>query len=363
MTMVACPECGTRISDSAKQCPFCGYQSDNALAPLNTIPLSHRQIKVVIPQASIFDDDTNLIKAADNAKVVNFLTDAGKMATFAPEIFQTIEKIRRGDTKYIADFSKKAEELLKSGELVFSIEKKTGDLLPQLRRIDNGQVYEKARIHLEDVPADITPTICAIQNQINANEIMRKIEAVSEDVSALRLEAYADRIAKANSVWVQLHQAVHIQDARLREQKILDITAAATDTRCMFEEYFKVQVKLLKEGKGTAKAKGTSGNNALTALTTILQMTRTEYVAYSLLGEDDTALLSLKLFKDFVCRNKLDDKQTLLILNSYSSINRESIVKEFNAIANDIKSFEFKEPKQPAELPENTDKIGEGTDE
>ena len=201
--MATCPECGTRISDKAKRCPYCGCVSEDALMPLSAMPPATQPTKVIIPQASVFDNGINLLKPEDNAKIVEFLTDAERMAQFAPVIYEAIMKtIGRSENKYAADFSKKAEELMKKGELVFSVERKSGELLPQLRRVDNGQVYEKARIHTEDVPKDMLPTVYAVQNQANINEMMRKIEAVSEEVSALRLEGQADRIAKANSVWL-----------------------------------------------------------------------------------------------------------------------------------------------------------------
>ena len=38
------------------------------------------------------------------------------------------------------------------------------------------------------------------------NEMMRNIKAVSEEISALRLEGQADEIAKANSVWLSCNK-------------------------------------------------------------------------------------------------------------------------------------------------------------
>lgn len=350
MAMATCPECGTRISDKAKRCPYCGCVSEDALMPLSAMPPATQPTKVIIPQASVFDNGINLLKPEDNAKIVEFLTDAERMAQFAPVIYEAIMKtIGRSENKYAADFSKKAEELMKKGELVFSVERKSGELLPQLRRVDNGQVYEKARIHTEDVPKDMLPTVYAVQNQANINEMMRKIEAVSEEVSALRLEGQADRIAKANSVWAQLQQAALMQGARLRELKMLSIAADATEARCLLEENFKVQVKLLK-GKGSSKAKGLAGNNAMTALTAIAMMSRTEYAAYSLLGEDDAARLSLEQFKGFVLSNKLDNKQILLQINSFSNEDRGQIVNGFHVIAKSVKTMEFEPPEEPKEL-------------
>lgn len=352
MVMIACPECGTRISEKAKQCPYCGCVSENSLVPLSSMPPATRSTKVVIPQAFVFGDGMNLLDPKDNAKIVDFLIDADRMARFAPAIYDAIMKMTtRGEKKYVADFSKKAEELLKKGELVFSIDKESGDLLPQLCRLDNGRIYEKARIHVEEVPKDLLPTVYAVQTQASMGEIMRKIEEVSEEVSALRLEGQADRIAKANSAWAQLQQAALMQDARLRELKMLGIAADATEARCIFEENYKVQSKRLKEGKGSSKVKGQAGNDAMTALTVISMMARTEYAAYSLLGEEDAARLALEQFRGFVLDNKLYNRQTLLQINSYSSENREQIVSDFHTIAKSVKAMELEPPEDCKALP------------
>ena len=44
----------------------------------------------------------------------------------------------------------------------------------------------------------------------------------------------------------------------------------------------------------------------------------TEYAAYSLLGEEDAAKLPLEQFKGFVLTSELDNRQTLLQINSFS---------------------------------------------
>lgn len=62
------------------------------------------------------------------------------------------------------------------------------------------------RLVIEETPKDMLPTAYAVQSQANTNEMMRKIEAVSEEISALRLEGQADRIAKANSIWLSCNK-------------------------------------------------------------------------------------------------------------------------------------------------------------
>lgn len=51
--------------------------------------------------------------------------------------------------------------------------------------------------------------------------------------------------------------------------------------------------------------------------------------------------MSLGQFKGFVLASKLDNRQTLLQINSFSSEYREQIVSKFHAIAKSIKTMEL----------------------
>ena len=35
MSLILCPECGTKISDRATKCPHCGFQSADAERPIS----------------------------------------------------------------------------------------------------------------------------------------------------------------------------------------------------------------------------------------------------------------------------------------------------------------------------------------
>ena len=35
MSLIPCPECGSDISNKARTCPYCGYQSDNPSRPIS----------------------------------------------------------------------------------------------------------------------------------------------------------------------------------------------------------------------------------------------------------------------------------------------------------------------------------------
>lgn len=72
---------------------------------------------------------------------------------------------------------------------------------------------------------------------------------------------------------------------------------------------------------------------------------------------------SLEQFKGFVLSNKLDNKQTLLQIDSFSSERHEHIIGGFHAIAKSVKAMELEPPEEPKELPSGEEANEEATDE
>ena len=355
MSLIFCPECHAKISSSASTCPHCGFtaaQSDEAaIVPISFLSPAKLPPRVTVLEATVFDNGMNLIPAQTNKSLVKFLSDADTMAKFAPAIYDIIKKLaNRGDTKYVADFSAAAEELMKSGELVFSVEKKTGDLLPQLRSVKTGQIYEKARIKAEQFPQDMTQSIVDVQMQVMMANVMDAIEAVAANVEALRIENQADRIALAESAWQQLQQAMLIEDSRLREIEILDIASSATQARCTLQGNFQAELSLAKGKQGKARDWGKAANTAMVDLTVIALMAKTEYAAYRVLEEPAAADAALEQFKQFILENKLEQEDTLPLLNSYSKGNRGDIVRGFVQLSGSVVGLQIEGREERAGL-------------
>lgn len=354
MSLIFCPECHAKISSSATTCPHCGFTAKSEgtdIVPISSLPPATVTPKVTVLEASVFDNGMSLIPSRANESLVKFLADADAMAKFAPAIYDIIKKlVGRGDIKYVADFTAAAEEMMKSGELVLSVEKKTGALLPTLRSKETGHVVEQARLKAEQLPQDMTQSVVDIQMQVMMANIMDAIEAVAANVEALRIENQADRIALAESAWQQLQQAMLIEDSRLREIKILDIASSATQARCTLQGNFKAELMLAMGKQGKAKDWGKAANTAMVDLTVIALMAKTEYAAYRVLEEPEAANAALGQFKQFILENKLENPETLRLLNSYSKGNREDIVRGFVEISSSVVSLQIESPDEPAGL-------------
>lgn len=356
MALIQCPECGARISDKAISCPHCGFTAsgETGLVPISSLPPAPRKVAISIPDATIFDDGTNLIACSTREKLAEVMGDAGKMAKMAPAIYDAIRKLmeKRG-TIWAADFSEAAQKLMDKGELVLSVEKKTGKLLPQLRSVKTGQVYEKARLHAETLPNDIAPSLATLQIQIMQADLMGEIKNVAVNVEALRLESRGERIGRAKAVWLELQQAANMQDPRLREHRLLAIASKATEERSVLQESFKVQLRLASSAQGKNAMKGQAAKDAIVYLTTVALMARSEYVAAELVGERGAAQTALNQLAAFVEENRLDEPDTLRALNSKANENLENATIGFHQIAVDVKKLALEVGAEPAlALPE-----------
>ncbi|MGQ5426649.1 zinc ribbon domain-containing protein [Thermophilibacter sp. ZX-H3] len=338
MAMTYCPECHARISNRATSCPHCGFSAGAAggLVPIGSLPPTPKTVEILVPGAEVFDDGTSIVPHETKRRLGELLSDAGEVARLAPAVYDAIRQAmaERG-TVWAADFSKAAQRLMDECELVISVEKETGALLPQLRSVKTGRIYEKARLHAEQLPDNLASSIAAMQLQLSMGELLSEIRDVARGVERLHLEGRGDRIGRAKAVWYQLQQAAHIRDARLREQRILDIAGSATDQRGALQESFSVELSLATGG-GKARATGEAAREAITDLTIISLMARTEFAAYSLIEEPDAAMAALGQLGEFMRANRLGETETLRRLNSISDQNMEGATDGLCRIAQNV---------------------------
>lgn len=362
MALISCPECGARISETAVSCPNCGFtvSSSGTLVPLGTLPPVQATVTMPIPDLAIFDDGSNLVPTNTKTKIANFFKSAEEVARLAPGIYDAITKaMETRGAVWAATFSAAAEKMMKDGELVLSVERKTGEFLPQLRNVNTGKIYEKARLRAEQLPNDAAASLASLQTQLMVADLMRKIKSIAASVEQMKLESRGDRMARAESVWLRLEQAMAIEDSRLREQTLLAIAQDATEQRCIFQKNFLIQLELASGKAGSSKSRGESARDALVNLSVITLMARSEYAANQLLGLEGPAKVAIAQLGGFIAENRLNERDTLLRINSRSSENLEPLINGFSEVSRNIIALEA---RQQSELKFIDGKNGDGNE-
>ncbi len=346
MGLVYCPECGTKASDKAPVCPFCGFRSSTKNLPMiaNKKPLKRIQwessslaseFDQVFPISTIQNNNLNIIFGR-----------AENLSRVAPAFFEAIKSIIPKTLK-VAEINPEIQRLIDEGLYKFLTDK-TGEILPSIFG-DKGIV---AQVRLKDIKLtpDLGPSIVNLQTQIALAQIINEIHDVQRGIANLHSELQDDRLALAESAWQQLQQAAQINDARVREEKLLSILSSATDAKCILFRAFASEKRFFDERKDKnwfsklidREAQNHGDEHSAEIFNSLLAITKTvqvETTVYCLLGEQNAARISLKQFSDFVSANSLDDRDTLLTLNSFSNSDQKSLIDNFTEIQQKISAL------------------------
>lgn len=181
--------------------------------------------------------------------------------------------------------------------------------------------------------------------------ILDEIEYVGDAIRGIHIELQNDRIALAESAKDKLLFASRIQDTKLREISLLNVVNSATEAKRVLMRNFsenlnfiaensqKNDVQLLIEGK-KGKDIPQKAADAFQALVSITNAVQIECQGYALLGEYEAAKECLLQFRRFITDNKLDDRDTLILLNENTPAKKMPVVNEFMKIANNITTFD-----------------------
>ena len=178
-------------------------------------------------------------------------------------------------------------------------------------------------------------------------------EYVGDAIREIHVELQNDRLAMAEGARDKLIQARLIQDAKLREAAMLDVIHSATDAKRVLMRNFsqnmyhitehsqKSDFQMMLDFKGE-KDISRKAIDAFQALVYITNSVQTECEGYAMLGEYEPCKECLEEFKSFILENRLNERDTLLLLNENSSQKRIEVVDQFTDIAARITAFDPK---------------------
>lgn len=343
MALVYCPECGTKVSDKASVCPFCGYRSSSRNLPMVASKKPLAKIQWENTALSTEFDQLFPISTIQSNNLNVIFGRAENLSRVAPAFFEAIKSVLPKTMK-VAEINPELQRLIDEGVYRFLTDK-TGEILPTIY----GDKHIVAQVRLKDIQLtpDLGRSIVDLQTQIALAQVISEIHDVQKGIANLHSELQDDRLALAESAWQQLQQAAQISDARVREEKLLSILSSATDAKCILFRAFASEKQFFEERKDKGwfsklidrEAQNYGDEKSAEIFNSLLAITKTvqvETTVYCLLGEQNAARLSMKQFSDFIAVNSLDDRDTLLTLDSYGSSSQKSMIDNFTDIQRKI---------------------------
>lgn len=345
MGFVYCPECGTKASDKASFCPYCGFRSSARNLPMVASKTPLKRIQWDNSTLASEFDQVFPISTIQNNNLNIIFSKAENLSRVAPAFFQFIMSMLPKTIK-VAEVNPAIQKLIDSGVYRFLIDK-NGEILPSII----GDKHIVAQVRLKDIKItpDLGRSILDLQTQVAMAQVISEIHDIQRGIANLHSELQDDRLALAESAWQQLQQAALISDSRIREEKLLDIVSRATDAKCILFRAFQSEKRFFDERKDKDKpwfsklqdkeAQDHGDEHSAEFFNSLLAITKTvqvETTVFCLLGEQNAARLSMKQFSDFIRANSLDDRDTLLTVNSFSNSDQKSLIDCFTEIQQKI---------------------------
>ena len=260
MSLILCPECGTKISDKARICPHCGFMSDD-----NLRPISEQDTYEIVPtfcydieEWKPTNGNLSVVAVEDNKSLVQFFGQWKNVERTMPAIADVIQQMAKKENILVAKMDKYVKELIDRGVYRFTIDKQ-GEILPTIR--DSEGIVKQVRLEEMSLPPELANSMNNLATHAAMAQILDEIEYVGDAIRGIHIELQNDRIALAESARDKMRFAAKIQDTKLREIAILNAIDAATEAKRVLMRNFsenlqfisdnseKNDVQLLIEGK------------------------------------------------------------------------------------------------------------------
>lgn len=117
MSLILCPECGTKISTKATECPHCGYESNDPSRPISeqdkyeVIPTFEYEIEEWSPNKG----KLNVISYEDNKSLIQYFGNWKSIQIMLPSLAETIKAMVSKEKILVADIDPYIKSLIDKG--------------------------------------------------------------------------------------------------------------------------------------------------------------------------------------------------------------------------------------------------------
>lgn len=323
--MGTCPCCQTQVAPEALTCPECGYtdtHGNRAIATLEAQEATIDRYRTV--NAGTFLDPTRY-----SSDFRTLFLDATNLIRTVPDIVQWI-RASIGEQQLVADIPRKLQGLIDDGTLAFQLDS-DGAILATLIN-QHKKFSHKIRLKELTLTPDLASARSNLAIQFAFNQVLIKLEDLRTAIADITEGLQDDRLALVESAWDQFEQARSIRSARLREARLVEAQSQAIDGRAQLtatirrDQAFLIRKKQLnavqtaKEAinPSSTRTNATTAERFFIALQQVTRATQIEAAVYFLLGEPDAAHTALRQFVSTIEDLGLDNRDTILSLNSFA---------------------------------------------
>lgn len=342
MGLILCPECGAKISNKALTCPHCGFVSKNSKLPIS---IQDKYEPIPIFKYEINEWDPQPVSYEDNKALVEYFGDWNTVQLKIPAIAEVIKSLAAKNNYMVAKIPDYIKKMIENGEYCFSIDK-NGEILPTIRNA-NG-IVKQVRLENISFSPNAGQSLINLSNQMKMAQIASDIKYIGNVICSVRDELQNDRLALVDAAMQQLQQAMLIEDSSLRNNAILGVVQKATEAKCTLVRNYELNYQyLLKEKnksfyqhltiKDETQVKAKDAMKDIVAITNVVKI---ECAGYSALGEYEAEKKCLLQFKDFIVKNKLSKRDTLLTINEAFELKNIDFVNQFESISKKISNFD-----------------------
>ena len=188
--------------------------------------------------------------------------------------------------------------------------KKDGSLMANLINPETKKIVTTIPLKSVQMAPEMTQAMTCFSTQMQMTQIAEEIQAVQLAVEEVRMGQEYDRLATAYSCQQKLLQAMEIKNPELKAMALMQLAAAAEDSRNLLMLSQKSNVEFIKDQPENFIQKILSGakpekingrmNEIRESLCAVNMVSFTEAMAYQELGEQEAARKSLTYYAGFI---------------------------------------------------------------
>ncbi len=329
MSLVRCPECNAKISDTARACPRCGFAAENHLLPISQQICAEAvpSIACEIEQGSLFESVLlNAVTIENHSELSNSIGNMAWLGLHLPGLAEAISNLAQNEGKLVADLNPYLRKMIANGTFTLNVDS-ANQILPTIRDA-SGKIVQQVRLKPEMLSGTgaLSGLCSSVATHMAMAQLMEEMKDLQIAVQGIHAEIQQDRLSKYEAAREMFLQAQKMVDPDMREKVLLIAVQTASEARHALMRNLSLNLRQVRDASQKSASQmmfdsrrqrdiPTKAADAFNDLTYATAACQVESFAYISLGEKQAAADCLEGFLDYLINNRLDENDTLIMLH------------------------------------------------